>query len=269
MRPGFWPYLILRLRRVGKLFLPLLLVAALLMGGIGWFGVSLVRQDEAGAQRVEIGVVGDFEDSVLRMGMFALRNLDSSRFSIEFVQFSEESEAKSRLRAGKLNGYAGVVICPGFGQRGIPGKILATEYARTQDIPCFGICLGMQMMVIEFARNVLGYSDADSCEMNPQTPHNVIDLMEGQKNITQMGGTMRLGAYECAVSPGSRAYAAYEGHETVRERHRHRYEFNNSYLGEFEKKGMQCVGVMVHRDTVPSGIQLYGASSPSAVRQFH
>ena len=105
MRPGFWPYLILRLRRVGKLFLPLLLVAALLMGGIGWFGVSLVRQDEAGAQRVEIGVVGDFEDSVLRMGMFALRNLDSSRFSIEFVQFSEESEAKSRLRAGKLNGY--------------------------------------------------------------------------------------------------------------------------------------------------------------------
>ena len=91
MRPGFWPYLILRLRRVGKLFLPLLLVAALLMGGIGWFGVSLVRQDEAGAQRVEIGVVGDFEDSVLRMGMFALRNLDSSRFSIEFVQFSEES----------------------------------------------------------------------------------------------------------------------------------------------------------------------------------
>ncbi|MBQ9267938.1 MAG: ABC transporter permease [Oscillospiraceae bacterium] len=105
MRPGFWPYLILRLQRVGKLFLPLLLVAALLMTGIGWFGVSLVRQDEAGAQRVEIGVVGDFEDSILRMGMFALRNLDSSRFSIEFVQFSEESEAKSQLRAGKLNGY--------------------------------------------------------------------------------------------------------------------------------------------------------------------
>ena len=105
MRPGFWPYVIMRLQRVGKLFLPLLLVAALLMTGIGWFGVSLVRQDEAGAQRVEIGVVGDFEDSILRMGMFALRNLDSSRFSIEFVQFSEESEAKSQLRAGKLNGY--------------------------------------------------------------------------------------------------------------------------------------------------------------------
>ena len=195
-------------------------------------------------REISVALVGkyDLQDAYksIRESLNLAGVYDGAKVAIDFI--SSEGLIRENV-AGKLNGYAGVVICPGFGQRGIPGKILATEYARTQDIPCFGICLGMQMMVIEFARNVLGYSDADSCEMNPQTPHNVIDLMEGQKNITQMGGTMRLGAYECAVSPGSRAYAAYEGHETVRERHRHRYEFNNSYLGEFEKKGMQCVGV--------------------------
>ena len=152
--------------------------------------------------------------------------------------------------AGKLAGMAGIVICPGFGQRGIPGKILAAEYARTHDIPCFGICLGMQMMVIEFARNVLGYADADSAEMNPDTPHNVIDLMEEQKSITQMGGTMRLGAYPCAVRPGSRAAQAYGGASEVRERHRHRYEFNNGYREEYESHGMRCSGVNPDADLV-------------------
>ncbi|MBO5545882.1 MAG: gamma-glutamyl-gamma-aminobutyrate hydrolase family protein, partial [Bacteroidales bacterium] len=152
--------------------------------------------------------------------------------------------------AGKLAGMAGIVICPGFGQRGIPGKILAAEYARTHDIPCFGICLGMQMMVIEFARNVLGYADADSAEMNPDTPHNVIDLMEEQKSITQMGGTMRLGAYPCAVRPGSRAAQAYGGASEVRERHRHRYEFNNRYREEYESHGMRCSGVNPDADLV-------------------
>ncbi len=152
--------------------------------------------------------------------------------------------------AGKLAGMVGIVICPGFGQRGIPGKILAAEYARTHDIPCFGICLGMQMMVIEFARNVLGYADADSAEMNPDTPHNVIDLMEEQKSITQMGGTMRLGAYPCAVRPGSRAAQAYGGAAEVRERHRHRYEFNNRYRADFEEHGMSCTGVNPDADLV-------------------
>ncbi len=152
--------------------------------------------------------------------------------------------------AEKLSGMVGIVICPGFGQRGIPGKIIAAEYARTHDIPCFGICLGMQMMVIEFARNVLGYADADSAEMNPDTPHNVIDLMEEQKNITQMGGTMRLGAYPCAIRPGSHACAAYGGQASVRERHRHRYEFNNRYRDAYEQAGMQCVGVNPDADLV-------------------
>ena len=143
--------------------------------------------------------------------------------------------------ADQLAGMSGVVICPGFGQRGTEGKILAAEYARTHDIPAFGICLGMQMMVIEFARNVLGYADANSREMDEKTPHNVIDIMEEQKNITQMGGTMRLGAYDCEVRPGSRTAEAY-GQTHISERHRHRYEFNNHYIGEYEQAGMQCVG---------------------------
>ena len=139
--------------------------------------------------------------------------------------------------AEQLKGMAGVVICPGFGQRGTEGKIVAAEYTRTHDIPTFGICLGMQMMVIEFARNVLGYVDANSREMDEKTPHNVIDIMEEQKNITQMGGTMRLGAYECDVREGSKTF---ENH--VFERNRRRYEFNNIMINEYEKAGMQCVG---------------------------
>ena len=141
----------------------------------------------------------------------------------------------------KLKGMAGAVICPGFGQRGIEGKITAIQFTRTNDIPTFGICLGMQMMVIEFARDVLGYKDAHSTEMNPDTQHPVIDLMEEQKNITGMGGTMRLGAYDCALKDGSKARSIY-GKPHIQERHRHRYEFNNLYLDEFESHGMQCVG---------------------------
>lgn len=149
----------------------------------------------------------------------------------------------------QLKGMAGVVICPGFGQRGTEGKIIAAEYTRTHDIPTFGICLGMQMMVIEFARNVLGYVDANSREMDEKTPHNVIDIMEEQKSITNMGGTMRLGAYECVLDPNSKVYQAYKT-EHIQERHRHRYEFNNDYKAEFEKAGMKCVGINPESDLV-------------------
>ena len=145
--------------------------------------------------------------------------------------------------ADKLAGMAGIVICPGFGQRGIEGKIIAAEYTRTHNIPTFGICLGMQMMVIEFARNVLGYADANSSEMDSETPHNVIDLMEEQKSVTQMGGTMRLGAYDCNLVKGSRTWEAYGEKDLVRERHRHRFEFNNDYLADYERAGMKCAGV--------------------------
>jgi len=148
---------------------------------------------------------------------------------------------------------AGIIICPGFGQRGIEGKLIAAQYTRTHDIPTFGICLGMQMMAIEFARNVLGYADANSSEMSADTAHPVIDLMEEQKSITQMGGTMRLGAYDCELREGSRAmeaYAAAANSQLIKERHRHRYEFNNAYKEEFEAAGMKCVGVNPAADLV-------------------
>ncbi|NLH29521.1 MAG: CTP synthase [Bacteroidales bacterium] len=143
----------------------------------------------------------------------------------------------------------GIVVAPGFGQRGVDGKLTALKYARENDIPTFGICLGMQCMVIEFARNVLGYADADSAEMDPDTKHKVIDLMEEQKHITNRGGTMRLGTYDCVLRKDSLAYKAY-GKELIQERHRHRYEFNNKYKAEFEAAGMLCTGVNPDSDLV-------------------
>ena len=173
------------------------------------------------------------------------------------IHFVNSEEITAENVASKLEGMAGIVVCPGFGNRGIEGKIIAAEYARTNDIPTFGICLGMQMMVIEFARNVLGYHDANSSEMDTQTPHNVIDMMEDQTNITQMGGTMRLGAYDCELVKGSRTYEAYndltKGQtpcEVIHERHRHRYEFNNAYKEEYESNGMKCVGINPGSDLV-------------------
>ena len=159
------------------------------------------------------------------------------------IHFINSEHITRQNVASKLSGMAGVVICPGFGTRGIEGKIIAAEYTRSHDIPTFGICLGMQMMVIEFARNVLGYKDANSSEMDTQTPHNVIDMMEEQKSITQMGGTMRLGAYECELREGSRVAAVYGKEKKIMERHRHRYEFNNAYQEEYEQNGMKCVGI--------------------------
>jgi CTP synthase len=140
-----------------------------------------------------------------------------------------------------LAGMCGILVAPGFGHRGIEGKITAVKYARENKIPFFGICLGMQCAVVEYARNVLGYADANSTEMG-ETTHPVIDLMEEQKSITDKGGTMRLGAYPCVVAKDSKVYEAY-GSESISERHRHRYEFNNDYLAEFVKAGMRPVGI--------------------------
>ena len=141
----------------------------------------------------------------------------------------------------QLRDLDGVIIAPGFGQRGIEGKFTALKWCREHDVPTFGICLGMQCMVIEFSRNVLGLKEANSTEMQPHTPDNVIDLMEEQKSISNMGGTMRLGAYDCELQPGSRAAKAY-GATRVSERHRHRFEFNNDFRARFEAAGMKCVG---------------------------
>ena len=158
------------------------------------------------------------------------------------IHFINSEELTAENVATLLDGMAGVLICPGFGQRGIEGKIIAAEYGRTHDIPTFGICLGMQMMVIEFARNVLGYEDANSSEMSADTKHPVIDLMEEQKTVTNMGGTMRLGAYDCELTEGSRVCEAYGKETLIKERHRHRYEFNNQYQEAYESAGMKCVG---------------------------
>ena len=139
--------------------------------------------------------------------------------------------------AEKLGSLDGLLVAPGFGLRGVEGKILAVKYARENNLPFFGICLGMQMAVIEFARNVLGLSQAHSTEMDPQTVDPVIDLMEEQKKITAKGGTMRLGSYPCALTKGTLAQKIY-GKDLINERHRHRWEFNNNYLSRFEEAGM-------------------------------
>lgn len=142
----------------------------------------------------------------------------------------------------KLSGLSGIIVAPGFGKRGIEGKITAIRYARENEIPFLGICLGMQCAVIEFARNVMGKADAHSTEINPSTSNAVIDLLESQKQITHKGGTMRLGAYPCVLHEDSKAFSVYKQKE-ISERHRHRYEFNNEYLGDFEKAGMVGSGV--------------------------
>ena len=195
-------------------------------------------------REVHVGLVGkyDLQDAYksIRESLNLAGVYNDVKVKLHFI--NSEQITRENVE-DQLQEVAGVIICPGFGQRGIEGKIIAAEYTRTHDIPTFGICLGMQMMVIEFARNVLGYADADSCEMNPQTSHPVIDLMEEQKNITQMGGTMRLGAYECELVKGSKTAEAYGQQTLIKERHRHRYEFNNQYMEEYERNGMKLVGV--------------------------
>jgi len=165
-----------------------------------------------------------------------------------------ENEARVELRwvhsekltpknvAKKLGGLSGILVAPGFGSRGIDGKIEAVRFAREHKVPFLGICLGMQCAVIEFARNVMGLADANSTEMDPDTKWPVISMMEEQKSKVDMGGTMRLGSYPCKLSQGSHTALAY-GKTSIKERHRHRYEFNNAYLEKFKKAGMEATGV--------------------------
>ena len=192
---------------------------------------------------VRIGLVGkyDLQDaykSILE-SLSQAATYHDHKLKTEFIN-SEKLTPENV--AEQIDRMDGIIVCPGFGQRGIEGKILATQYCREHDVPTLGICLGMQMMVIEYARNVLGYKDANSSEMDVQTAHNVIDIMEEQKNITNLGGTMRLGAYKCRLKKGSLAYKAYHK-ETISERHRHRFEFNSQYREEYEATGMVCSGI--------------------------
>jgi CTP synthase len=144
--------------------------------------------------------------------------------------------------ADVLAGLDGILVAPGFGERGILGKINAVKYARENKIPFLGICLGMQCAVIEFARNVIGLEGAHSFEMNPETNYPVIDLMKSQKDVSEKGGTMRLGSYPCKVEKGTMAFKIY-GKTSIQERHRHRYEFNNDYLAQFQQAGMVTSGI--------------------------
>ena len=227
---------------------------------------DFLAKERSAMREVHIGLVGkyDLQDAYksIRESLHLASIYNNVKAKLHFI----DSEGITLENAKeKLDGMAGIIICPGFGQRGIEGKIVAAAYTRTHDIPTFGICLGMQMMVIEFARNVLGYEGACSRESLPDpsprrgenfaaespSPRRgvggeavcVIDLMEEQKSITQMGGTMRLGAYDCELTLGSRACEAYGGTTKISERHRHRYEFNNRYKEEYEKGGMKCVGI--------------------------
>ena len=203
---------------------------------------SFLERRNRATKEVHIGLVGkyDLQDAYksIRESLSQAGVYNDHKTVLTFINSEDITEDNV---AQKLAGQDGIVICPGFGHRGIEGKIIAAHYTRTHDIPTFGICLGMQMMVIEFARNVLGYTDANSKEMDEKTPHNVIDIMEEQKDITNMGGTMRLGAFDCILRQGSHVFNIYQK-EHIQERHRHRYEFNSDYIKEYEQKGMQCVG---------------------------
>lgn len=204
---------------------------------------SFLDRRQKATEVVNIGLVGKYDlQDAYKSILESLAHAGTYNDHKVHTHFINSEQITPENVAEKLSGLDGVVVCPGFGQRGIEGKITSIQYTREHDIPTFGICLGMQMMVIEFARNVLGYADANSREMDVKTPHNVIDIMEEQKNITNMGGTMRLGAYECQIKEGSRTWEAYNHQASVRERHRHRYEFNNNYKQEYEEKGMKCVG---------------------------
>ena len=165
------------------------------------------------------------------------------------VEWIAAEEVTPENVAAKLKGCSGVLVPGGFGERGLEGKIAAVQYARENNMPFFGICLGMQMAVVEYARHVLGLTGAHTSEVDPNTPYPVIDLMPDQQNIDEKGGTMRLGKYPCRLSRESLAYAAY-GEENIWERHRHRYEFNNVYRDKFTESGMRIGGVNPDRDLV-------------------
>lgn len=211
---------------------------------------SFLERRQKATEEVHIGLVGkyDLQDAYksIRESLSQAGTYNDHKTVITFINSEKLTEENVEE---KLQGMDGIMICPGFGQRGTEGKIVAAHYTRTHDIPTFGICLGMQMIVVEFARNVLGYEDANSRELDEKTEHNVIDIMEDQKNITDLGGTMRLGAYECVLKQGSRAFEIYKK-EHIQERHRHRYEFNNSFEQEYERAGMKCVGRNPESDLV-------------------
>ena len=213
--------------------------------------MQFLQKMNAAEKQVHIGLVGKYvelpdayksiNEALLQSAIYNDRKLDLKFIQAEKLNDSNVGEV--------LAGLDGVLIAPGFGQRGVEGKFSAIKWCRENDVPTFGICLGMQSMVIEFARNVLSLPEANSTEMNPTTPDNVIDLMEEQKTISTMGGSMRLGSYDCQIAANSLAAKAY-GKTLVSERHRHRFDLNNDYRKRLEENGMACVGINPETDLV-------------------
>ncbi len=194
--------------------------------------------------RVRIGLVGKYVElpdaykSILEAFIHAGA---ANEVKVDITMIHSEYLEENNIQE-KFNGLDGILVAPGFGERGIEGKIKAVQYVREQNIPFLGICLGMQMAVIEFARHVAGFENANTAEVNPNALYKIIDLMEEQKHITQKGGTMRLGAWDCSLSKDSKIYQVY-GEEHISERHRHRYEFNNEYKKPLEESGLLCTGI--------------------------
>ena len=205
---------------------------------------AFVEKVKHPSKKIEIALVGKYTElpdaykSICESFIHA-GAVNDCKVKLRYVNSEKITRENVAAQLGKMSG---ILVAPGFGNRGIEGKIEAVRFARENNVPFLGICLGMQCAVIEFARHALGLADANSSEMEQTTSHPVIDLMEEQKGVTAKGGTMRLGAYPCTLKKGSKVAAAY-GKLNISERHRHRYEFNNDYLEQFEAAGMKAVGV--------------------------
>ncbi len=204
---------------------------------------AIVAKVEAATRPVRIGLIGKYiqlPDAYLSV-VESLKHAGFHHGAKVEIEWIQAEEVEGLMAEGRLAHLDGMVIPGGFGDRGIEGKIAAAGYAREHGVPCLGLCLGLQMMSVDFARNVLGLIGANSTEVDPLTPHPVIDLMNDQRDVTDMGGTMRLGAYYAVLQPGSLVFEAY-GEQVVSERHRHRYEFNSAYRTRFESAGFICSG---------------------------
>ena len=206
---------------------------------------NIVKIQKQKKQKVRIAIVGKYielHDAYLSIVESLTHAGIANKLDVDILWINAVDIEETCDPAELLKDADGIIVPGGFGERGIEGKIKAIQYCRENKVPFFGICLGMQLAIIEFARNVLGYREAGSTEHCSDTPHPFIDLMPEQKNITDMGGTMRLGNYKCCLNKNTFAYAAY-GEEEINERHRHRYEFNNIYLEEMSRRGMRVAGV--------------------------
>lgn len=195
-------------------------------------------------ETVSVGIIGKYAELVdsYKSIIESLTHAGTSNECKVEIKLIHSEQINEKNITSLLQGLSGILVAPGFGKRGVDGKIATAKYARENKIPFFGVCLGMQCAVIEFARNVLNLKEAHSTEIDQKTPHPVIDIMEKQKKITMKGGTMRLGAYPCDINTKSNAFSVYKK-QCISERHRHRYEFNNKYLKDFDENGMKASGI--------------------------